>query len=802
MRVRGVFGTVMLLGGCLLAGCDAGGRRLSVADVFGAAHGDLTGGPSAQYTWLEDGEHYLVGGGDAAQRIHARTGESTSAYDAETVSEALTGAGVANRSVANRVAASPLAFSRNRQSALFDVDGELFSLDLARGVASRAESTGRSRRELSMSPDGSHATYVLDNDLHLVDLVACQTRRATLDGSEVVLNGILDWVYQEEVFGRGEWRGYWWSPDGDKLAFLQLDTSSVPVHPLIDGVAAPAHHRTQRYPRAGDPNPRPRLGVIAVESGETTWVDLSKYDSADLVIAAVLWSPRGELLFAAQNRIASWLELNAVAYDGNVRSLVRETAIGWVEWQAPPAFLRDGSFLWLSARDGPIRVFHVTHDGAIARPVSPESGSITRILGVDEDAGLAYLAGTLDTPLETHVYSVPLAGGDATRLTPLGATHRASMSPNCRYFIDTYSSVDSPPAVRLCDARGALVRVLSEGGLPARDAYALLPASIVQIPAPDGGVLNALIVRPREWATLKRCPVALEVYGAPGSPSVRNVWGGRGYLFTQLLAAEGYLACIIDPQIAGSDRPDVWQRAHGRLGELELADLEMGLHWLAEHEKADLMRVAIMGHSYGGFLSAYAATHSSRFAAAVAGSPVTDWRLYDSIYTERFMGLPAANADGYAASDVVAAAGRLSGRLLLAHGLADDNVHPTNSYALAAALRRAGKRFELFTYPDAGHGYGRSEADWHGKVLAFLRRTIGRRLQQRRRARFPHPVRVQSIHKSSCQADVARARIGLATRNSGLLGRDHVGSSYTGNRRPTGTCQAAACAALECRSAR
>lgn len=707
------------------AGCSLGPPPFRFDDAYGPHRATLSGHHARGLKWLADGRHYLETRDGIDYSVAAATGEAGPAFDVDRLAAALERDAGLDPNAASAAARSPAAFSRSRGQAMLRHGGRLMVYDFATDAMMILPDEDAGRREVTLSPDGGAVAYVRENDLYIARVGASAAQQITADGGDTVLNGVLDWVYQEEIFGRGQWRGYWWADDGSRLAFLRLDTSSVPVYPLVDHTADRPTLRSLRYPRAGDPNPIPRLGIVHVATGNIEWVDLTAYRGTDILIVAVHWSPDGRLIIGVQDRASTWLELNEAGTAG-VRTLFRETSDAWVEPIEPPQFLSDGSLLWLSARDGWAHVYRIDRAG-VTTQITRGAWSVSSILGVKEAAGMLYVAGSFDTPLETHAYRVPLTGGEPTRLTEPGWSHRISMAPGCAFFIDTYSNVATPPRVRLCDADGKLVRVLSANEPAELRQFAFSTPRIVKIPKPGRRPIHALVVRPAGWTPLGRYPVALDVYGAPGSPNVRNAWHEHDFAWMQVLAREGFLACAIDPEIAGTDCAAVWREAHGRLGELELADLELALRWMADHENADLSRVAIMGHSYGGFLAAYAATHSAMFAAAIASAPVTDWRFYDSIYTERLMGLPANNGDGYARTSVVLAADRLHGRLLLAHGLEDDNVHPCNTFVLGEALRRAGKDFETVVYPAASHGFGGYDVEWRRTQLEFLHRTVGAR---------------------------------------------------------------------------
>jgi dipeptidyl-peptidase-4 len=376
--------------------------------------------------------------------------------------------------------------------------------------------------------------------------------------------------------------------------------------------------------------------------------------------------------------------------------------------------------LWQSERDGWRHLYHYERDGTLRRRVTSGGWEFRGILRVDESAGHVYFNARRDTVLENHVYRVGLGGGPITRLTEPGFSHRVRLAPTCRMMIDTYSSIDTPPRVALRDVTGTLIRVISENEVPALAAYRRSPPEFVRVPTSRGYSLNGALIRPPHRRWWKRYPVMVFTYAGPHGPIVHNRWEGRHDAFKQLLAQQGILVWTVDPHAAsGEGAVSAWH-SYKRLGVTELADLEDSLRWLARHAQADLSRVGIQGGSYGGFMTAFALTHSDMFSLGIAVSSVTDWRNYDSIYTEAFMLTPEHNPEGYAASSVTAAADRLHGRLLLVHGALDDNVHLQNAMQLMDALQRAGKSFDAIVYPRDDHGVWRYRNHWPRRRYEFI----------------------------------------------------------------------------------
>jgi dipeptidyl-peptidase-4 len=723
MRVA-VFASVALCWGCL--GPQRALKPLTAGVVFGPGAVNFSGTHVSGLEWLPDGEHYLERRGGVLQRVTALTGDTTPAYDYAALEEALKTQADCEEADAQHLARYPTLHSADYAVAVLEHHDRLYLYRRADGTLRRLTDEATARGELTLSPDRAHVAFVEDNNLYTIATFDGQVSQLTHDGSATRLNGVLDWVYEEELYGRGNKRAYWWSEDDRHLAYLQLDDGDVPTYPVVDYLPTHPTVTQMRYPKAGDPNPKVRLGVVAPEGGPTRWVDLSAYDGAEILIAGVSWAPNGRLVYAVQEREQRWLDLNdADPQTGQPRTLLHETSPAWVEYGHPPHWLADGSFLWLSSRDGWQHLYHYRRDGELLRGVTAGAWEVGTLHGVDAQTGWVYFSAARDDPLETQTYRIPLAGGEIERLSEPGFSHEVGFDPYFQYFIDTFSNVTTPPKVCLRSASGGVLRVLSENDVPALREYRLSRPQLVRIPTSAGYKLNALLVRPPAFHRWKKYPVYTLVYGGPHTPTVHNRWPGHRFAFEQWLAQQGYLVFACDPHTASAESAaSAWQ-AYQQLGVTELADLETAVRWLAAHENADLRRVAISGHSYGGYLAAYALTHGSVFTAGIAVAGLADWRNYDSIYTERYMRTPRHNPDGYERSSVSAAARNLHGRLLILHGVQDDNVHVQNALQLMYALQEAEQSFEVMLYPDDDHGVETYYVQQQRLGLEFLKR--GRR---------------------------------------------------------------------------
>ena len=513
---------------------------------------------------------------------------------------------------------------------------------------------------------------------------------------------------------------YWWSPDSARVAFLQLDERPVPEYTVVDHIPYRPALEVTDYPKAGDPNPTVKLGVAKVSGGAPTWIDLAAY--TDFLIVNVDWTPDARhVVNQIQDREQTWLDLNLADADtGRVRTLLRETTKAWVNENGNPVWLKDGSFLWFSERSGFKHLYRVGADGAVLKQVTSGRWDVRTFYGVDQDAGLLYFAASERSPIGTDIYRIKIDGSGLTRLSQVDGTHRAIFNPGFTLFADTWSNVTTPSQVRLHRSNdGSEVRAIDLNPVPVLRDYRLSTPEFVQVKTRDGFVMEGMLIKPVDFNPARRYPVYQFTYAGPGASQVKNQWGGRDYMFHQMLAQHGVIVWVLDNRSASGKGVESQWPVYGRLGEIELQDLEDGVDWLKQQPYVDSTRMVLSGWSYGGFMTAYAMTHSTSWSAGIVGAPVTDWRDYDSIYTERLMKLPKNNPDGYRRTAPRFTADKLQGRLLLLHGTMDDNVHMQNSVQFAYELQRAGKPFEMMVYPKSRHGISDGRLNSHLRQLMF-----------------------------------------------------------------------------------
>ncbi|MCE2540249.1 MAG: S9 family peptidase [Acidobacteria bacterium] len=717
---------VMAAAACLAvlpAAVGAQQRTLTIADIFDPARRvNFDGNAPFGLTWLDD-THYVERRSprDAFAgplvRVDALTGERTPLYDVapfEAAVAALPGLSAAD--AGRIVRQSGHVTNPDRTALVFDFADDLYHYDVGTERARRLTATPEAEDEVSLSPDGRLVAFVRGGNLIVVDVEHRREHALTTDGGERVRNGQLDWVYQEV-------RGYWWSPDSSRIAYLQLDDRAVPTFTVLDHI--PYHPEVEHweYPKAGDTNPVVRLGIVRAAGGATTWADLSGYRPSDPLVVNVDWTPdSSHVVFQVQDREQTWLDLVlADPEGGSVEKVLRETTEAWVNVNGPPIWLEDGTFLWQSERSGWKHLYHVDRSGAVKRTVTSGEWEVRRVHGVDEEAGSVYFSATERSPIGLDVYRVNLDGSGLRRLSDAPGTHGATFSPGLTHYIDRWSDISTPPQVRVHAADGSVARVVAANEVRALRDYDLPAPEFLQVANRDGFEMEALLIRPPDFDPSRRYPVYQHIYGGPHVQRVRNAWS-RETLYWQLLAQRGIVVWVLDNSTAsGKGAVSTWP-VYQRFGELELRDQEDGLDWLVGQGYVDADRIGIEGWSYGGFMVSYALTHSERWSMGIAGGSVTDWRDYDTIYTERYMRMPQHNPDGYRRSSPRFDAADLHGALLLVHGTMDENVHMQNTLQFALELQRAGKPFDMMIYPRSRHRLGGPDLELHRreKMLAFV----------------------------------------------------------------------------------
>jgi dipeptidyl-peptidase-4 len=616
-----------------------------------------------------------------------------------------------------RVREEPVQWLPSGHELLISAGGDLFLFRIAAGGWSQLTATPEAERDPKVSPDGSRVSFRREHDLYAMEIASRKVTRLTDDSSDTLWNGELDWVYPEELDLD---TAYWWSPDSKSLAYLQFDVSREPLYPQVDLTGLRAVLEPERYPQAGEPNADVRLGVVLATGGRTLWMNTG--ETRDALLARFRWLPDSSGIAVQRlNRIQNHLELLiADAKTGDARTVLRETDSHWINVHDGPEFLKGGSeFLWQSERDGFNHLYRYSVDGRSLGQVTQGDWEVTELAGVD-DAGHVYYVSTEASPLERQLYRVDLDGGGKRRISTEAGTHSVSLGSGAAYYLDSFSSLTEPLRKTIRRGDGSELAVFAEPDRTLTNTYDVRPSEIVQVKAADGATLYARLIRPTGFDQRKKYPAIIEVYGGPGVQMVQNRWYGSVTL-EQVLVHSGYAIWMLDGR-GSSGRGHRWEGAVFRgLGAKELEDQKTGVRHLISMGFVDPARIGIYGWSYGGFMTLYSLLHAPDvFNCGVAGAPVTNWRNYDTIYTERYMGLPSDNAEAYEKASPVNAAADLKGRLLIAHNFEDDNVLFQNTVQMADALERAGKPFGMMVYPGKTHGLTRDKQNFSRLLVAFF----------------------------------------------------------------------------------
>lgn len=626
-------------------------------------------------------------------------------------------------------------FSSDSRLLLIPIAGDLFLYDLKppRGGSAvrRLTDTPAAETDARFSPRGRYVSFVRGQNLHVIEVATGRETAVTREGGDLVSFGMAEFIAQEEM---DRDTGYWWSPDERMIALTRVDESPVDELERFEIYAETVRVIRQRYPAAGRPNARVDLWVATLaDAGGTPSVtptlrELPAAAAGEGYLARVAWFPDSRAL-AVQRQTRDQKRLALLKVDaatGTARQLLEERSDTWVELHDELTFLkRRSAFIWASYRSGYKHLYLYDLDGTLLRPLTAGDWMVVgdsrerAIEGVDEARGLVYFTANRDTPIERHLYSAPLAGpsdtagieGRIRRLTEGAGWHSVSMAPDAQRWLDTFSTPDTPPSLTLRHTTGKRPAVLVANTLEAGHPYAPYLAAhrspeFGTLRAADGQVMHWTMLKPLGFDPAKRYPVIVEVYGGPGVQRVQRSWGGH---YRQYLAQQGFVVFMLDNRGSGNRGRAFETALYRRMGSIEIEDQVKGVEHLRSLPFVDPARIGVWGWSYGGYMALMAMVRAPDFfAAGASGAPVTDWRLYDTHYTERYMGVPDAgspesNPEGYRDGNVMTHAAALKGPLLVLHGMADDNVLFTHSTALFKRLQDLGKPFEVMPYPGSKH---------------------------------------------------------------------------------------------------
>ncbi len=615
-------------------------------------------------------------------------------------------------------------WSTDGSALLFPLNGDLYYYVLATGKSQKLTNTEAFETDARFSPKGRFVSFIREQNLYALNIKSGKEIKLTQDGGGVIKNGMAEFVAQEEM---GRMTGYWWADDDSKIAFTRVDETPVKEAIRNEIYADEVKLFNQRYPFTGTSNVTIALGVVTLSNSAIDWIDLGK--DKDIYIARAKWLKDSQTLsYQWQNRSQHALELRF--YNSHTKTqtvALTENSNTWINLHFDLKFLKDKKhFVWASERDGFKHLYLYNTQGQLIRQITRGDWVVDSLKGVDEQKGLVYFAGRKDTPLESHLYQAPLfKKGAITRITEQGQHHSVVLAKDSQTFIDNSSSVNKPYAAALRKVNGDFITWLEENKLDKNHPLTLYLSDLAQpeygtLKAEDGQLMhyrlfkpNHLTHKPNNLTHNKKYPVIVSVYGGPHAQRVTNSWRSKN-LYFQYMVQQGYVVFQLDNRGSYNRGKKFEDAIYKKLGVVEVADQIKGVEFLRTLDYVDPTRIGIYGHSYGGYMALMAMFKAGDyFSAGVSGAPVTDWALYDTHYTERYLSHPSTNAKGYQASAVFPYSEGLKGPLMIYHGMADDNVLFTHATKLFKQLQDQEKQFEMMTYPGSKHSLRGKQVQTH-----------------------------------------------------------------------------------------
>ncbi|MFH5883093.1 S9 family peptidase [Halalkalibaculum sp. DA3122] len=585
-----------------------------------------------------------------------------------------------------------------------------FVYDLQTGELQKLTRSEKKQQYAQLSPEGDKAAFVIDNNLYWVNLNTGEETPITTDGEKgKIINGAADWVYEEEF---GFAKAWFWSPDGSKIAFYRFDETDVKEFFMTDWGPLYPKLTEFKYPKAGEQNSVVKIGVYDLASARTTWMDIDS--DRDQYIPRVNWTQSSETLaIRRMNRMQNRQELIlADAETGETEIIKTERSETWIDVNDDLTFLENGKqFIYASEESGYNHLYLYSMEGELIRQITQGDWEVTNFLGFNEENRQLYYISTEESPLERHFYSISITGENKRKLSDGDNWNSVNMSRDYKYYIETSSGPADPPRYTLHRGDGRQVRVLQDNAplYSQWEEYNMPRKEFFGISLPQAE-LNAYMLKPHDFDPSRKYPVLVYVYGGPGSQTVDKEFGtGQRPMWHRYLTTKGYIILSIDNRGTGGRGRDFEKQVYKKLGQYEVTDQIDAIEYVIDrYEYVDPDRIGIWGWSYGGYMSTLLmAEGSDLYKAGIAVAPVTHWRFYDTIYTERFMQTPDMNPDGYQEGSPIYKVDNIKGEYLLVHGTGDDNVHFQNSIELVNQLVEAGVQFESMFYPDRNHGiYG------------------------------------------------------------------------------------------------
>ncbi|MEQ9465960.1 MAG: S9 family peptidase [Ekhidna sp.] len=594
--------------------------------------------------------------------------------------------------------------------------------------SSEAQKLSEGRQSYAtLSPDNTKVAFTRDNNLFYVDLSSKNEVAVTTDGKfNYIINGSTDWVYEEELYLT---KAFAWAPDSKRLAYYRMDESGVREYNMQvwnDGALYPEDYR-YKYPKAGEDNSVVEIFLYELGSQQKTKVDIGA--ETDIYIPRIYWTKNPELLAVQRlNRLQNQLDiLHVNAKDGSSKVILTDKSDTYIDFTFCDdlTYLDNGQqFLFSSEKDGYKHFYLYNLDGSLVNQITDGAFEAVSLVGLDQQKKKLYYISTEDSPLEQHLYSISLSGKGKKKMSVEAGVHSINMSNDCSYYMDYFSSATTPMQVSLYQTNGnKQIKVMEDNQELAQKikAYGFADKEFFQLTTPTGSTLSGFFLKPADFDETKKYPLLIYQYSGPGSQNVSNRWGGSHFIWHQYLAQNGYIVAVIDTRGTGYRGEAYKKLTYKQLGKYETEDLIFSAKTLADYSYIDESRVGIWGWSYGGYMSSLCILKGNDvFKTAIAVAPVTTWRYYDTIYTERYLQRPQDNPEGYDDNSPNTHADKLNGNFLLVHGTGDDNVHFQNSVALQNELVDAGKQFDSFYYPDRAHGLGNRRGHLYQMMTEFI----------------------------------------------------------------------------------
>ncbi len=622
------------------------------------------------------------------------------------------------------------SWDKEGKALLFPLNGDLYHYQLATKTTKKLTDTDAFETDAKFSPKGNYVSFIREQNIFVLNVASGKELQLTTDGGNLIKNGMAEFVAQEEM---GRMTGYWWSPDETKIAYTRVDETPVEAVTRSEIYADNIKMIHQRYPSAGTPNVSIQLGIKGLNDTKTTWVDIGK--EKDIYIPRVKWMNDSQTLsYQWQDRAQQTLKLNAAnANNGKSTTLLTEKSETWVNLHKDLRFLKDNKhFIWASERDGFKHLYLYKNNGELVTQLTKGEWVVDKLQAIDEKNNKVYFTGRADTPLERHLYSASLNGKHANNVTRISSRkgfHSITFAKDATSYIDKYSTINSPSQVSLHNANGKRITWLVENAV--NTDHPLHPylsdwiePEFGKLTADDGQALHYRMYKPANFNANKKYPALVYLYGGPHAQVVNNSWS-RYVLFSQFMAQQGYVVFSLDNRGSNYRGTKFENPIYRKMGSVEVDDQVTGAKFLQSLDFVDNDKIGVYGHSYGGYMTLMTMFKAGDyFKAGVSGAPVTDWRLYDTHYTERYMGLVPGNEDVYEAASVFPYVDGLKGPLMIYHGMADDNVLFTHSTKLYKVLQDKTLDFEMMNYPGKKHSLRgkKTRIHWHNMMINFFNR--------------------------------------------------------------------------------